>query len=383
MLSGLSARQSGSVSVSGLSGQRLRLLSTRRQLSTFNRASQLHRVSPIAHGGASIRSSHLRNCTLQTQSVRSISLWPFGKKAAEVQTPPEPAPATTTQSAVATETGPGNTSDAASNAVASAKTTSETVPSASASDIASSAPDAVLDGSATAAPSYSGVDAIDSVTSSIPVDLSSIPEGWGYLNALGLDYGWGPSTIMEHVLETLHFTGGLPWWGSAVAASLLIRMILVKATVGASDTSAKLSQVKDITKPLNDKMLAAYNEGDQARMLMYKKKIMKIHEEKGIKTWKAFLPMLQVPFGFGVFRVMRGMSSLPVPGLEEESVLWLTDVSVCDPYYVLPVATGAMLYFSMKVCSYCLLTTSEVAIVSNNQTRKVLMAALQTSPTLR
>ncbi|KAI5302535.1 hypothetical protein KEM56_000603 [Ascosphaera pollenicola] len=153
---------------------------------------------------------------------------------------------------------------------------------------------------------------------------------------------------MEYVLETLHFTGGLPWWGSAIAASLIIRMILVKATIGASDTAAKLNLVKDTTKPLNEKMMAAYSAGDQAEMMLYKRKVMKIHEQNGIKTWRAFLPMLQIPFGFGVFRVMRAMADLPVPGLEEESVLWMTDVSVCDPYYVLPVATGAMMYFAMK-----------------------------------
>jgi len=58
--------------------------------------------------------------------------------------------------------------------------------------------------------------------------------------------------------------------------------------------------------------------------------------------------LLQIPLGYGCFRVVRGMASLPVPGLMTESVSWLTDLTAPDPYFILPVATSAFLYFSLK-----------------------------------
>ncbi|KAI5307564.1 hypothetical protein KEM55_007971, partial [Ascosphaera atra] len=55
-----------------------------RQLSTFNaggRAPQLRRASPLGQT-ASLSRPSLYHPTLSSQSARSFSLWPFGKKAA-------------------------------------------------------------------------------------------------------------------------------------------------------------------------------------------------------------------------------------------------------------------------------------------------------------
>ncbi|KAI5284682.1 Mitochondrial inner membrane protein oxa1 [Ascosphaera aggregata] len=372
MLSGFTARQSSSVA--GLSGQRLRLLSrSQRQLSTLTltRASQLKTVNAISRGKPTSRHL-LRNGISQS---RSISLWPFGKQQEQQTT--ETMATTTSRPNEEPVTAAYNTTDSATAPIPDASPSQQQSQSLSfSSDLASSTPDSIIDGTATASPSYSGVEAIDSIAESLPVgiDLTQLPEGLGYLHALGLDYGWGPSTIMEYLLESLHFTGGLPWWGAAIASSLLIRLVLFPATVGASDTSARLNMIKDDLKPLNDKMIEYYRTGEQVKALALRAKVSAIHAKNGVKTWKAFLPMLQIPFGFGVFRVMRGMSSLPVPGLEDESVAWLRDISVQDPYYILPVATGALLYFSMKKGG-----ETGVSEIINSTTGKILRYGLPLS----
>jgi YidC/Oxa1 family membrane protein insertase len=60
--------------------------------------------------------------------------------------------------------------------------------------------------------------------------------------------------------------------------------------------------------------------------------------------------MLQAPLGFGMFRVIRGMTGLPVPALLNEQVLWLTDLTMADPYMILPIVSSFCLYKTFKVC---------------------------------
>lgn len=274
------------------------------------------------------------SAALAPPSVRAFSIWGWnitggrGNKS-------EPAPAEKAETSSTTSTPPAS------------ETTSTTTGTVSTPDGAAAAATPAPDAPAEAV--SSGAEAIDAVAPNLAAELAEIPETFGYLKALGLDYGWGPSTLVEYLLESIHLYTGLPWWASVVTAAVAIRAVLFKATLGASDTAAKMNEIKPRITPLNQRMLALYQAGDTAGSLALRKEVQQIQHEHGLKPWKAMLPLIQVPIGFGCFRVMRGMSSLPVPGLESEHLLWLTDVSVNDPYFILPVLTGTMMYFSIKV----------------------------------
>ncbi|KAK2882555.1 hypothetical protein FQN49_000240 [Arthroderma sp. PD_2] len=193
----------------------------------------------------------------------------------------------------------------------------------------------------------SGIDALSSA-SLTDFDLSRIPKNIGYLKELGLDYGWGPSSVIEFLLENLHITAGLPWWGATVAAAVLIRAVLFKSILSASEVSGKLQTIKPLAAPIRERMLKCARESDNIGALKAKQELAFLNEKHGVKPWKAFVPLIQVPLGFGCFRVLRGMSALPVPGLDSESVLWLHSVTMSDPLFVLPVMTSAMMYMSLK-----------------------------------
>ena len=181
------------------------------------------------------------------------------------------------------------------------------------------------------------------------LDITSIPERIGYLKELGLDYGWGPTAMMQYIIEHLHVWGGLPWWASVVGAGLLIRLALLKPMVDASDTSARLNNAKHIVGPLRNEMIAYGRQSKQLEVQQKRAEIQQVYAERGIKLSKTFIPMLQVPLGYGIFRSVRGMGSLPVPSLSDESFLWLNDLTVADPLYILPLATSFLMYLTFKV----------------------------------
>jgi YidC/Oxa1 family membrane protein insertase len=47
-----------------------------------------------------------------------------------------------------------------------------------------------------------------------------------------------------------------------------------------------------------------------------------------------------MPLFISMFLATRDMSSLPIPGMKTEGVLWFTDLSAPDPYMIMPVAAG-------------------------------------------
>lgn len=193
-------------------------------------------------------------------------------------------------------------------------------------------------------------------------DITKIPEHIGYLKELGLDFGWGPAAMIEWLIEHLHITAGLPWWASIVGAGLVVRLALLKPMLTASDQGAKIQNLKPKTEPIRHQMMQALKDSNQIEVQRKRAELSAVNKENGVNPWKNLIPMLQIPIGFGTFRVVRGMASLPVPAMLDESVLWINDLTISDPYYMLPVVTSAFMYMTLKVSH---LLAPKSAIVSS------------------
>ncbi|KAI9863656.1 MAG: Mitochondrial inner membrane protein oxa1 [Trichoglossum hirsutum] len=179
-------------------------------------------------------------------------------------------------------------------------------------------------------------------------EISAIPEHIGYLKELGLDFGWGPTAFVEWLLEHIHVWSGTPWWASIVIAAVTVRVALLKPYIGAADTSARLASIKHLATPITEKMTASSRAGDRSGAMMARAELKALYAKSGIKTYKAFVPLVQVFLGYGSFRLMRAMANLPVPGLENGGVAWFPDLTTTDPFYIMPLATGAMFLLVMK-----------------------------------
>ncbi|KAI9791637.1 MAG: Mitochondrial inner membrane protein oxa1 [Peltula sp. TS41687] len=189
---------------------------------------------------------------------------------------------------------------------------------------------------------------LDSATRLSTEDLASIPEQIGYLKALGLDFGWGPTAMMQWLLEHIHIWMGTPWWLSIALSALALRLAFFKLYVDAADTSGRMAAMKPLTQGLLNKMKQAQVERDTPTVLRIKSEMNSVYARAGIKVWKAFIPAIQIPFGYGSFRLLRNMSALPVPGLETGGLLWLRDLTIPDPWFGLPILTGMMFYRNLK-----------------------------------
>lgn len=182
-----------------------------------------------------------------------------------------------------------------------------------------------------------------------PSGIESIPEHIGYLKSIGIEYGFGPTGLVEWMLEHIHILCGTPWWGSIALTAVTFRLLFFKPFISASDNNAKMSTIAHITKPLQQKMSEASRAGDTQKALQIRQEIQMIHKRAGIKVWKSMTPLLQGLVGYGTFVLLRAMSKLPVPGLEGGGLLWFPNLTIPDPYFILPLATAGILHLVLRV----------------------------------
>lgn len=155
---------------------------------------------------------------------------------------------------------------------------------------------------------------------------------------------------MEFLLEHIHIYSGMPWWASIATLAVCMRLIALKFMIDSADQQARMAKIRPITAPIQTRMIEAMKNKDQIGSLKAKQELRELNKNAGISVWKGLLPMfILIPTGFGQFRLGRGMADLPVPALENESLLWLPDMTMSDPFFILPLATGFVVYRTMKV----------------------------------
>lgn len=183
----------------------------------------------------------------------------------------------------------------------------------------------------TTLPDFSAVN--NAVEASLPLLHS---DQIGYLESIGLADGWGPTSILEHVLEYTHVYTGLPWWGTIIASTFLVRTIMFPVYVKSSANMAKMLKVK----PVLDKLMDEMRNGDTEERMVAMKQRSKLYKDHGIKTAHSLLPALQLPVAYGFFQAARRMANHPVEGFQNQGAFWFPDLSQVDPYCGLQVLTA-------------------------------------------
>ncbi|KAK9793684.1 putative Membrane insertase YidC/Oxa/ALB C-terminal domain-containing protein [Seiridium cardinale] len=182
--------------------------------------------------------------------------------------------------------------------------------------------------------------------------ILDIPEQIGYLKHLGLDFGWGPTAICEWLLEHVYVYTGLPWWAVIALVAASARVAWFYPTAVGQRHAAKLALLQkdpDFIKASDETKKIMWDKDiDTMTRMKAQAKVQAFTKRAGVSYPKTFLPPLAiVPFSYGMFRLLRAMAALPVPSLENGGFAWITDLSVSDPTYILPLGSAALSAISM------------------------------------
>jgi YidC/Oxa1 family membrane protein insertase len=152
---------------------------------------------------------------------------------------------------------------------------------------------------------------------------------FGFFGALG--------RLIRSVLEWLYkFTGN---YGIAIIIfAVLFQCIMFKFTVMQQKSSLIMKKLQPEMKALQERYKDDKTAQQQAMLALYKK--------YNFNPFTGCLPLLvQLPIFIALFNAFRTSWDLHGAGF----VLWITDLSAKDPYYVLPIIMGAVMFIQQKI----------------------------------
>jgi YidC/Oxa1 family membrane protein insertase len=134
---------------------------------------------------------------------------------------------------------------------------------------------------------------------------------------------------------------GAPWWLSIAILTVIVRSILFPLTV----RQVKSMRAMQDLKPDMDRIRAKYKDNRQKQQ----EEIMKLYQERQINPFGSCFPLLvQMPIFSTMFYVIRSFGDTH-PSFTSGGILWFPDLSVHDPYYILPVLSALTMLAASEI----------------------------------
>lgn len=169
------------------------------------------------------------------------------------------------------------------------------------------------------------------------------------LAELGLA-GRTPVGLIQNLLEFMHVDLGLPWWGAIVVGTVLARMVVFPVIVKGQREAAKLNNVLPEMTKLTNKMNEAKQSGNKFEFAKAYSELNLFQKKHDVNPLRGFLiPMVQAPIFISFFIALRKMAYLPVPSMQTGGMLWFPDLTIADPFYVLPLAVTGTMFFILEL----------------------------------
>ena len=154
-----------------------------------------------------------------------------------------------------------------------------------------------------------------------------------------IEYGWFTfiAKPMFAFLNFLHnYIGNWGW--AIVVLTLVIRIVLFPLTYKGMLSMNKLKELAPKVKELQAKY------GDDKQKLQVH--MMELYKKHGANPMGGCLPiLLQIPVFFAIYRVL--LNAIELKGAPW--ILWIHDLSIMDPFFVLPILMGITMFLQQKL----------------------------------
>ena len=154
-----------------------------------------------------------------------------------------------------------------------------------------------------------------------------------------IEFGWF-SFLAKPFFEVLiwinDYVGNWGW--AIILFTLLVKVVLFPLSYKGMMSMQKLKDLAPKMKEIKEKY-----KGDPAKM---NAQMMEMYRKHGANPMGGCLPLLlQIPVFFALYRVLLNADELQ----GAEWILWIENLAVMDPYFVLPVLMGASMWFQQKI----------------------------------
>ena len=190
-------------------------------------------------------------------------------------------------------------------------------------------------------------------TSSVALQLYAGPKEYDTLRSLNvgledmIDFGWfiyGSWTIVKSVAKPIFYVlrfihEYIPNYGvNIILLTVGIKLLFVPLQYKSYKSMKMMKAIQPKIAALQEKF-----KGDRDRL---NKELMKLYREQKVNPLGSILPMLlQMPVFVALFNVLY----MSIDLRQAPFMFWVTDLSLEDPFYVLPILMGATMFIQQKI----------------------------------
>jgi YidC/Oxa1 family membrane protein insertase len=134
-----------------------------------------------------------------------------------------------------------------------------------------------------------------------------------------------------------------------------IRLCLLPLIIRTLKHNVRLAAVQPQMTALFKRLNEAKTSGDPQAQQVVAQTLTNLMRQHDVSPFRPLLmPLIQMPFFLGMFSALRSLANLPLPQLKEGGFGWVTDLTVSDPYYILPITSMVFTNLVLKVsCNHC------------------------------
>lgn len=167
--------------------------------------------------------------------------------------------------------------------------------------------------------------------------------------SLGLGGHW-PIGLLQNALEFMHVSFDLPWYATIALSTVVIRILLTPLVIITQRNAAKMRNDMPQMQEIQNKITEARQMGNPVELAQYNQQLMTLMRQNGTNPLKSMLiPFAQMPIFLSYFIGIRRMVNAPVESLHTGGALWFTDLTMADPFYILPVITCSTLALTIHL----------------------------------
>ena len=158
-----------------------------------------------------------------------------------------------------------------------------------------------------------------------------------------------PSHYIMYYIDYIHNFVGIPYWEAIVLVTIGLRVLLLPVGIKTVINGARMAALRPDMQLLQDTFNKNPNASDHNMKLKLQQEMLslfKIHKVNPL--YAALLPIFQIPLFVTFFLALQNMGTF-YPALSTGGILWFTDLTAADPFYILPVLNSLSFLLMVEI----------------------------------
>uniref|UniRef100_A0AAF5RX91 60Kd inner membrane protein n=1 Tax=Wuchereria bancrofti TaxID=6293 RepID=A0AAF5RX91_WUCBA len=161
---------------------------------------------------------------------------------------------------------------------------------------------------------------------------------------------WSPASWFRLALEYMHFNIDLPWWLTVICATISLRLMMIFVPIASHRLMARVQLYKKEIDDFKEIVESAQRSGNFLQTMEAQKELKDFLKTKDIKLYRQFIFMsLNGAIFMTQFIAVKKMADVAFPGMSTGGLYWFKDLTVPDPYYLLPLVSAITVAAVFKI----------------------------------